>query len=223
MLPRLLFGSGAPGPLAHGAPARLATWANANRAGWLFPAMLSALILDKMLLLVNHFLRFSCDCPTMTDSEPHAGATDDPPARAASAADALPTRLHLLIGRESVAAFARRCGLAESVLRTYLRDGRMPPLDKAAAIAAAAGVSLDWLAGGGATVAAEARARYGALGGPAAGDGVAIDAAVLAGIVQAVLEAWGGRGTPQQLAARIADLYQRTIERAPAVGPAASE
>jgi len=185
--------------------------------------MLSALILDKMLLLVNQFLRFSCDCPTMTDSEPHAGATDDPPARAASAADALPTRLHLLIGRESVAAFARRCGLAESVLRTYLRDGRMPPLDKAAAIAAAAGVSLDWLAGGGAAVAAEARARYGALGGPTAGGGVAIDAAVLAGIVQAVLEAWGGRGTPQQLAARIADLYQRTIERTPAAGSAAGE
>ena len=61
---------------------------------------------------------------------------------------ALPTRLHALVGKESVSSFARRSGLAESVLRSYLREGRMPPLDKALAMAVAAGVSVDWLATG---------------------------------------------------------------------------
>lgn len=60
----------------------------------------------------------------------------------------LAARLKAVIGGESVSSFARKCGIAESVLRTYLRDGRMPPLDKAAAPAAVAGVSVDWLATG---------------------------------------------------------------------------
>ena len=61
---------------------------------------------------------------------------------------ALAARLKLLIGDHSVAFFARKCGMAESVLRTYLNDRRMPSLDKAWAIAAAGGVTLDWLATG---------------------------------------------------------------------------
>jgi transcriptional regulator with XRE-family HTH domain len=61
---------------------------------------------------------------------------------------ALAARLKLLIGDHSVAFFARKCGMAESVLRTYLNDRRMPSLNKAWAIAAAGGVTLDWLATG---------------------------------------------------------------------------
>jgi hypothetical protein len=77
---------------------------------------------------------FSFDCSTMTESEPFAGDRDQPARVSAAAAALLPARLRSLIGSESVAAFGRRCGLSESVLRTYLKDGRMPPLDKAAAI-----------------------------------------------------------------------------------------
>ena len=150
----------------------------------------------------------------MTEGEAYESAADEQ----ARAAARLPARLRLLIGSEPVAAFARRCGLSESVLRTYLKDGRMPPLDKAAAIAAAAGVSVDWLAGGAPAVAA-GRAAY-AAGGAAAGGGTAIDAAVLAGVVQAVLEAQGAHAGPKQLAARVVDLYQRAIAPDPAA-PAA--
>lgn len=155
----------------------------------------------------------------MIESEHFAGATDDPARVSAAAAALLPARLRSLIGRESVAAFGRRCGLSESVLRTYLKDGRMPPLDKAAAIAAAAGVSLDWLAGG-APAAGETRAAYAARSAAAAGGGRAIDAPVLASILQAVLEAQGAQAGPQQLAARAVDLYQRAIGPDPDGGPA---
>lgn len=56
-------------------------------------------------------------------------------------------RLRQVIGVEHVAAFARLCGLPEATLRSYL-NGRKPVFDKLAKIAAAAGVTLDWLATG---------------------------------------------------------------------------
>lgn len=59
----------------------------------------------------------------------------------------LPLRLKEIIGNESVAAFARRCGFGESLLRKYL-DGASPSIDKITAIASAAGVTIDWLATG---------------------------------------------------------------------------
>lgn len=58
-----------------------------------------------------------------------------------------PARLKQAIGGSSVSAFARECGLGESLLRSYL-GGSAPGLDKAAAIARAAGVDLWWLATG---------------------------------------------------------------------------
>ncbi|WP_291984493.1 helix-turn-helix domain-containing protein [Candidatus Accumulibacter sp. ACC007] len=128
---------------------------------------------------------------------------------------ALAARLKAIIGDESVSSFARRCGMAESVLRTYLRDGRMPPLDKALAIAAAAGVSVDWLATGcGARALAQVRAAYT----PSAEDVVAadapvVDAAVLEGIVKAVLHGQGRQASPEHLAGMIVDLYQRALKR----------
>ena len=132
----------------------------------------------------------------------------------------LAARLKWLMGSRSVASFARRCGLNESVLRSYLIDHRMPPLDKALAIATAAGVSLDWLATGQAFRIASQRAAYSAgSGDAAAGDGSQrplLQTAVLEGIVQAVLEAQGHRASPAHLAARIVDLYQRAVADDPA-------
>jgi len=132
-------------------------------------------------------------------------------------AAALAARLKAIIGGESVSSFARRSGMAESVLRTYLRDGRMPPLDRALAIAAAAGVSVDWLATGrGVRALAQVTAAYTATseGSAAAGaDAPVIDAAVLEGIVKAVLKGQGGQGSPERLAAMIVDLYQRALDR----------
>lgn len=57
-------------------------------------------------------------------------------------------RIRELIGVESTSSFARSCRLSESVIRTYINDYRMPPLDNAASIAAAGGVTVDWLATG---------------------------------------------------------------------------
>lgn len=142
----------------------------------------------------------------------------------AALADSLAARLQAVIGRESVSSFARRCGLAESVLRTYLKDGRMPPLDKASAIAAAAGVTVDWLAtGSGAHVAAEARAVYAAVpAGPADGAAPTLDATVLATVLETVLETPGAGVSTEELAARVVDLYRRAMARAPARGQAAN-
>lgn len=45
-------------------------------------------------------------------------------------------------------AFAKRSGLDQSLLSKYVRGESLPRVDRAAEIAAAAGVSLDWLLGG---------------------------------------------------------------------------
>lgn len=58
----------------------------------------------------------------------------------------LQARLALVIG-ENVAAFSRKSGVGESLLRQYLA-GSVPGLNKAVAIARAGGVCLDWLATG---------------------------------------------------------------------------
>jgi len=56
-------------------------------------------------------------------------------------------RIKAAIGDEPVAAFARRCGFGESLLRKYLQ-GSEPSATNLAKIADAAGVTLDWLATG---------------------------------------------------------------------------
>lgn len=122
-------------------------------------------------------------------------------------------RLSALIGSQSVLTFARVCGLAESVLRTCLHDGRMPPLDKALAIAAA-GVSVDWLAtGDGVHAAAEVRASYGASP-ERRGDGKAspLDDRLLKGILKATLDGEGTQASPARLAALVAERYRRVID-----------
>ncbi|MEI2387495.1 helix-turn-helix transcriptional regulator [Breoghania sp. JC706] len=52
-----------------------------------------------------------------------------------------------LIGHDSANSFARQVGISESLIRKYLAGG-MPGIEKAAQIAQAKGVSLDWLIGG---------------------------------------------------------------------------
>ena len=157
--------------------------------------------------------------PCDTTPEP---AFDQRPAEFAEVADlaagALAERLKALIGDESVSSFARKCGLAESVMRTYLRDGRMPALDKAVAIAAAAGVTVDWFATGrGPRVAAEVRSAYTVRSADGVDDlasAVAkVDATVLEGILKAVLQAQGAHASAEQLAALVVDLYQRALDR----------
>jgi transcriptional regulator with XRE-family HTH domain len=62
----------------------------------------------------------------------------------------LAKRIRDCIGDEPVAAFARRCGFGESLLRKYinLTSPAAPSAKNLARIAEAAGVSLDWLATG---------------------------------------------------------------------------
>ncbi len=55
-------------------------------------------------------------------------------------------RLRFAIGSESINKFASKCGFSESLVRKYL-SGSIPGFDKAAVMARAAGVSLEWLAG----------------------------------------------------------------------------
>jgi hypothetical protein len=57
-------------------------------------------------------------------------------------------RLKEVIGEESVLSFSKRCGVKEATLRSYINDGRAVPVLKAAAISAAGGVLVDWLATG---------------------------------------------------------------------------
>ena len=55
-------------------------------------------------------------------------------------------RLRIIIG-DNVSSFARKAGVPEGSLRQYLA-GSLPGIDKAARIASAGEVSLDWLIGG---------------------------------------------------------------------------
>jgi len=157
------------------------------------------------------------ETPEISEIPPYPTASGDAAGargRSGVHAGAFSRRLQALIGKESVSSFARRCGLAESLLRAYLRDGRMPSIDKAAAIAAAAGVSVDWLATGhGPHVAAEVRAAYVGQQASAAGlPPLPLDGVVLAGVVKDVLEAARGiDASPEQLAARVVELYHRAV------------
>lgn len=56
-------------------------------------------------------------------------------------------RLRWLMGNETHAAFARRCGIGKSTMRKYLA-GSDPSTQRAVRMASANGVSVDWLATG---------------------------------------------------------------------------
>ncbi|WP_169741183.1 helix-turn-helix domain-containing protein [Trabulsiella guamensis] len=56
-------------------------------------------------------------------------------------------RLKQAIGDESNLAFAKKCGLSDSLIGRYLRGESYPSIDKLPAIALAAGRSMSWLIG----------------------------------------------------------------------------
>jgi len=56
-------------------------------------------------------------------------------------------RVREVIGDEPVAAFARKCGFSETLVRKYLR-GSLPSSENLTTIARVAGVTIDWLATG---------------------------------------------------------------------------
>jgi len=62
--------------------------------------------------------------------------------------DGFGERLKQAIGADKPYAFAKKCGVSESLLRKYLSGASVPSVEKAWAMAKTAGVSLDWLAGG---------------------------------------------------------------------------
>lgn len=61
--------------------------------------------------------------------------------------ETLATRLITIIGSESVASFARRSGVGESLLRKYL-NGSQPNASNLVLLADAGGCTIDWLAAG---------------------------------------------------------------------------
>lgn len=54
-------------------------------------------------------------------------------------------RLKTVIGKQSVASFARDCGVSEASMRKYLKTDTVPGIDSVAMIAACTGRSLTWL------------------------------------------------------------------------------
>lgn len=64
-------------------------------------------------------------------------------------------RIRLLIGSESVAAFARRVGLKQAAVDRYVKGVRAPAADALVALANSCAVSADWLLGLAATPAGE--------------------------------------------------------------------
>lgn len=57
-------------------------------------------------------------------------------------------RLKTLIGDDSIRAFARKCNVHESTIRTYLSGGKTPRMDHLISISSVCGVTTDWLATG---------------------------------------------------------------------------
>lgn len=57
-------------------------------------------------------------------------------------------RLKETIGDETRIAFAKRCGISDSLLGAYVRGEKLPGLENLVAMAKVGGVSLDWLATG---------------------------------------------------------------------------
>jgi phage repressor protein C with HTH and peptisase S24 domain len=62
--------------------------------------------------------------------------------------DAFKERLKVAMAGESGYSFAKKCGIAESLIRKYLAGESLPGLDKLITIAAASDVSVEWLATG---------------------------------------------------------------------------
>lgn len=62
--------------------------------------------------------------------------------------DAFRERLEIAMGSDKPRAFARKSGLSEGAIRSYLNGETFPTLDRLAMIASASGFGADWLAFG---------------------------------------------------------------------------
>lgn len=121
----------------------------------------------------------------------------------------LKDRLRSVMGEESQASFARRSGVAESVLRKYLA-GAQPSTDRLVAMADAAGVSIEWLAAG--------RGSRSRLGDRSTDGAPLSDRARLATAVRAVeegLDAIGKKMLPAKKAELICAAYDLLAEGSP--------
>ncbi|MGA7979607.1 MAG: helix-turn-helix transcriptional regulator [Chromatiaceae bacterium] len=117
--------------------------------------------------------------------------------------EAFAERLKSVKGYQSTNAFARRCGISESVFRKYLAGVSVPGADKLVDIARVAGVSLVWLATGtGSAQGSEPDAFKQAAG---------IDETLLEAIIDSVdggLRELGGELPPAKKAKLVATIYR---------------
>jgi transcriptional regulator with XRE-family HTH domain len=70
------------------------------------------------------------------------------PIRSKESEQGFKERLREAIADRPLVAFARQCGFSDSLLGAYLRGEKSPGMERAAVIAEAGGVTLDWLATG---------------------------------------------------------------------------
>lgn len=138
-----------------------------------------------------------------------------------SESDAITVRVVEVVGNEPVAAFARRCGLGESILRKYIA-GSVPRADYLSRIADAGAVTVDWLATGRPP---KTRAELRAMQEAASAPRIPLDMDVLAGVVEAVEEYLQKRKLqlrPDKKAALVTLLYDKVASGA-AIEPAILE
>ncbi|MFZ5510870.1 helix-turn-helix domain-containing protein [Thermomonas sp.] len=80
-------------------------------------------------------------------SESEPTVSSDSQFRFSTQESELKDRIRAIIGSDSIAAFARRCGFDETLVRKYLK-GSQPSARNLAIMAHVAGVTIDWLATG---------------------------------------------------------------------------
>ena len=92
---------------------------------------------ERRFIVNNHIDRDESERLPGSDSQvPILGAESE-----------LKDRIREIIRGEAVAAFARRCGITESLVRKYL-SGSQPSVENLVLLASTAGVSVEWLATG---------------------------------------------------------------------------
>jgi transcriptional regulator with XRE-family HTH domain len=109
--------------------------------------------------------------------------------------------LKLAIDGESVNAFAKRCGITEGSLRTYLSGTSLPGLDNLVAISEAAKVNIEWLATGKGPMKKEDSQRY--------------DEDLLKAVIETLESYWVKEGkswTPSEKAQWIVSNYSIALE-----------
>lgn len=139
--------------------------------------------------------------------ESEAQERPEEPVPIPSAESELAERIKSLVGDESQAAFARRSGVGESLLRQYFA-GTEPSASRLVRLADAANVSIEWLATG--------RGPKDRAAGAAQLDHGRLALAIAS--VQRGLDGTGAKVAPEAFAELVASFY-RTLGPAPAGPP----